>query len=413
MSQLPIVIVGAGIVGASTALALQKDGHQVLLVDRSEPCAGASFGNAGLIVGGSCAPTAMPGIALEGLSMLTKPLSVMSIKPAYFHKILPWLIRFVAESRRTKVAQNAGNLHALTSRAFEGWRRLTHDTELNHLIDREGWLKVYESEQSFSATAASRELMDSHDVAYEILTASDIRDLEPNLAPIFNKGIYQRHNMKLSNPDRLVRGMVKRFLGCGGSYEQFEARSLHLEPNGVTLAGNGVSLSARKVVIATGAWSQPLAKQLGDNVALDTERGYHLMLSIDNNRLLSRPVSNGDSGFVLVPMELGLRLTTQVEFAGLEAPPDYSFVRSLLPMVQRMLAGVDTTEQSAWMGFRPSLPDSLPVLGYSTKSDNVLYAFGHQHLGMTLGPISGLIIADLIAGRNPGVDLFPYRPGRF
>jgi len=413
MSHLPIVIIGAGIVGASTALALQKDGQQVLLVDRSEPCAGASFGNAGLIVGGSCAPTAMPGIAFDGLSMLTKPLSALSIRPAYFHKILPWLMRFVAESRRANVTRNAVHLHALTNRAFAGWRQLIETTELNRLIDRGGWLKVYESAVSFSATKDSRALMDNHGVPYEVLSPAEIHDLEPNLAPKFSKGIYLRDSLKLSNPQRLVRGMVDLFVTRGGTYQKFEVHSLNTDNNRIVLAGDGTSLSARRVVIAAGAWSRRLAHQLGDNVALETERGYHLMLSTDNNRLLNRPVSNGTSNFVLCPMELGLRLTTQIEFAGLKAPPDFRRARSLLPVVRRMLPAIDTTEESAWLGFRPSLPDSLPVLGYSTKSDNVLYAFGHQHLGITLGPISGLIIADLIAGRNPGLDLYPYRPGRF
>jgi D-amino-acid dehydrogenase len=255
--------------------------------------------------------------------------------------------------------------------------------------------------------------MDKNGTPYEILTAADIQDLEPQLAPIFERGIYQSDSMRLTNPDRMVRGMVDLLLSRGGTYKKFEVRSIRLGGNTIELQGPSNTMSADKVVIAAGAWSRPLSQQLGDNIALDTERGYHLMLSTDSSALLSRPVMNGSFSFVLSPMEMGLRLTTQIEFAGLDATPDYRWVRSLMPAARRMLPGIDKAETSVWMGCRPSLPDSLPVLGFASKTNDVLYAFGHQHLGITLGPISGLIIADLVAGRDPGIDLAPYRPDRF
>ncbi|NOX70638.1 MAG: FAD-binding oxidoreductase [Gammaproteobacteria bacterium] len=413
MSDQSIAIIGAGIIGASTALALQQDGHRVTLLDRQEPCAGASFGNAGLIVNGSCAPTAMPGIVRDGLRMLARPLSALSVRPAYFMKILPWLIRFAAESRRSNVLRNARHLHALTNRAIDSWKQLTKSTQLGRLLESGGWIKVYETEQSFAATTNARALMDDNGTPYEILTAADIQDLEPQLAPIFERGIYQSDSLWLSNPDQMVRSMVDLLQSRGGTYRQFDVHSIRVEDDSVRLSNPDGSTSFDKVVVATGAWSKPLCQQLGDKVSLDTERGYHLMLSTDTRNLLTRPVFNGDSSFVLSPMEQGLRLTTQIEFAGLDAAPDYRRVRSLLPTARRMLPGIDAAESSVWMGCRPSLPDSLPVLGFASASQNVLYAFGHQHLGITLGPVTGLIIADLIAGRDPGIDLEPYKASRF
>ena len=255
--------------------------------------------------------------------------------------------------------------------------------------------------------------MDQIGTKYEVLSAAQVHDLEPNLAAIFKFGIYQRDCLRILNPSRLVQGMVDLLLSRGGGYTQFGVERIQLESGTVSLSGPAGILNADKVIIAAGAWSRSLARQLGDDVPLDTERGYHLMLPSSTRALLNGPVMNGESSFVLSPMEDGLRLTSQIEFGGLSADPDYARVRSLLPAAKRMLPGLDAREESVWMGFRPSLPDSLPVLGFSSKSNRVLYAFGHQHLGMTLGAISGFVVADLVAGRKPVVDVSPYSSQRF
>lgn len=413
VSELSIVVVGAGIVGASTALALQRDGHKVTLVDREAPCAGASLGNAGVIVNAFCAPTAMPGIAIDALRMLGQPLGSLSIRPAYLPTILPWLVRFVLESRRSRVTENARNLHALTCRSNLGWRQLTHNTRLAELIHDGGWLTVYESERSFAKSSDERELNDANNVPYEILSAADIQDLEPNLAPIFQHGIFDRDCLWISNPERMVLSMVDMLIAQGGTYKAFDVQSLDMRGPQVVLKNTSASMSAEKIVIAAGAWSKPLARQAGNNLPLDTERGYHLMLPVGDSRLLNRPVLSAEYNCVLAPMESGLRLTGHDELAGVDAAPDYRHIRKLLPVAKKILPGIDATEQSVWMGCRPSLPDSLPVIGYARRSPNILYAFGHQHLGMTLGPATGFIIADLVAGRDPGIDLTPYRPERY
>jgi glycine/D-amino acid oxidase-like deaminating enzyme len=407
------IIIGAGVIGAATALALQEDGHTVSLIDRDAPCSGASFGNAGAIVNGSCAPTAMPGVMFDAVRMMLRTDSPVSIRPAYMHRILPWLLRFVLQSRTSNVDRNARHLYALTRYAGASWRRLTGRTELSSLIRETGWLKVYESEETFAATAYARALLDKMGSRYDVLNAAEILELEPELAPIYKRGIYQRGSMSIINPGRLVSAMVELFTRRGGVYQQFAVDRIITRENGIQLEGQSGQLVADKVVVAAGAWSRTLAMQLGDNIPLETERGYHLMLPESTRVLLKRPVVNEESSFVLSPMETGLRMTAQVEFAGLDIAADYSRIRSLLPRAKRMLPKMDIQEESVWMGFRPSLPDSLPVLGYSSKSREVLYAFGHQHLGMTLGAISGEIIADLFANRTPRVDISPYRPDRF
>jgi D-amino-acid dehydrogenase len=408
-----IIIIGAGAIGAATALALQKDGRKVSLIDRDEPCAGASFGNAGATVNGSCAPTAMPGALFDGIRMVAQTESPFSIHPAYLHKLGPWMFRFVLQSRSSAVTKNAYSLHALSQHAVASWQQLIKLSELWSLFRSTGWLKVYESSKTFARAAKSRELMDQLGVPYELLNAAQIRDLEPALSPIFKHRFYQQDSLSISNPKQLLTGMVKQLVDFGGVYIQFTVAQIAVRDNSVDLVGLGEKLSTDKVVIGSGAWSRSLASQLGDNIPLDTERGYHLMLGQPSQWLLSRPVVNDEDSFVLSPMQTGLRMTAQVEFAGINIAPNYTKVRRLLPLAKRMLPKLDTREQSVWMGFRPSLPDSLPALGFSSQSNNVLYAFGHQHLGMTLATISGQIIADLVAGREPPIAVSPYRPNRF
>lgn len=408
-----IVIIGAGVIGAASALSLQADGHQVTLLDREAPCAGASFGNAGAIVNGSCVPTAMPGIIFDVMRMAVQPLSPLTIRAEYFHKILPWLLRFMWQSRLSAASKNAIHLRALTEHAVDSWHQLIDDTALAAFVEEAGWLKVYEKEASFAATAKARKLMNETGTSYEVLGRSEISDLEPNLAPIFNFAFYQKDCLRIVNPNKLVNGMVDLLISRGGKFKKFEVKSIEHENNAVNLSGPLGTITADKVIVAAGAWSRSLAQQLGDNVPLDTERGYHLMLPESTRDLLNAAVVNGESSFVLSPMDTGIRLSSQIEFGGLQAAPNYSRVRSLLPLAKRMLPMLDTREESTWMGFRPSLPDSLPVLGFSTNSKNVLYAFGHQHLGMTMGAVTGKLVADLIAGRDPRTDMTPFRPNRF
>lgn len=395
------------------ALSLVRDGHRVLLLDREGPAAGASFGNAGAIVNGSCLPTAMPGVWKEALRSIGNPLSPLSIRPAYLPRALPWLIRFLGDSRPSRVHCIAGDLYALTRRAVASWRSLTDGTDLAGFFHEGGWLKVYESERTFANTAASRELMDAVGSPYEVLSAGDIRDLEPNLAPVFEYGIFQRDSLRCADPRGLVEAMVEHAVAAGAVFCKTEVTGLSVDGERVRVQGPAKPVHADKVVITTGAWSAKLASQVGNRVPLDTERGYHMMLPKGSERLLSRPVMNGDRFFVLSPMADGIRMTSQVEIAGLDAPPSYARIRKLLPEAGRMLPELDAREMSVWMGCRPSLPDSLPVIGASKASPNVLLAFGHQHLGLTLAAATALVISSLVAGRDPGLDLSPYRPGRY
>jgi len=413
-----VVVIGAGVIGVCTALALQqkalhKKAQQILLVDRYKPAAGASFGNAGAIVNGSCVPTSMPGILNDVLKMIFKPHNPLSIRPSYLPKLLPWLIRFMNESRISLAHQNAENLFALSKHSVSAWRELTNETPLEDLLGKGGWLKVYESKNTFNSTLRARELMTQIGTQYEILDRDDIRDLEPNLALIFNYGFFQKDCLNILDPGRLVDGLVEQFLQLGGKFEKFSVEEIQVTPTHHSLKGQGAELLADKVVLATGAASKKLARQMGDSIPLDTERGYHMMFPVATKSLLNRPVVNGESSFVLSPLEAGIRMTSQIEFAGVEGMADYSHIRRLMPEVKRMLPDIELKEESVWMGCRPSLPDSLPVIDFSKRSHKLIYAFGHHHLGMTLGAVTGLLIADLLNTGSSSIDIKPYRANRF
>lgn len=275
-----------------------------------------------------------------------------------------------------------------------------------------GWLRVYETDAGFEATAAERDLMARRDLPFDVLNADELRQLEPSLAPIFKYGFFMPGCSFVTNPGRAVERLAEDFVERGGRLviAQVAGFGLAGRPYRV-LAESGEAIDTDVIVLTAGAWSRGLARQLGASVPLDTERGYHLMLP-PLEPGLGRPAIHGELSFSLSSMDEGTRLTSRVEFAGLEAPPDFRQVRGLLGAAKRMLPALEIEEKSNWLGFRPSMPDSLPVIGPVAGRTDVYLGFGHGHYGMTQGPVTGRILADVIAGRDPGIDLAPYRADR-
>jgi D-amino-acid dehydrogenase len=407
-----VIVVGAGIVGICCARFLQRDGHQVTVIDPREPGDGASFGNAGIIANCDVAPIAMPGILRKVPRMLFDPHGPLRLRWRYLPWIMPWLWQLVRATGPARVEEIAAALAPLLARAEAAHRDLLREAGAGELLRHRGWLKVFETEEGLAETAAERDLMQKHGVRFDILGEGEIRQLEPGLAPIFRRALFFPDCGSVANPKRLVLSLAQAFAADGGSI-------LHDSVTGFDLAeGRRAALTetgrhpAEAIVLAAGAWSRPLAAALGARVPLDTERGYHLMFDAGEAQL-SRPTLWGEHYINLVPMEHGLRMTSGVEFGGLALPPDYRWVERLGGLARRMLPGLAAEPRSRWLGFRPSLPDSLPVLGRSPRHRDVYFAFGHQHLGVTLGAVTGHVVADLLAGRDPGIDLAPYRAERW
>jgi D-amino-acid dehydrogenase len=419
-SNLPrersIAVIGAGIVGAAVALALAADGHKVTIIDHSSAGAGTSFGNAGGIVTGAVTPIATPSVVRAMPSYLFNDHSAAVLRPAHFISALPWLARFVAASRPARVAMIAASLAPLVSRAMVAHRALAGLSKASELIRPLGWLKVYGTDAGFARSALERELMTRHKVNFSVLKAGEVADLEPGLnRNLIGHGVFQPDSGFVNFPMALAQAYFERALQDGATFMQ--ARVRHIGPaegGGISLTTDSNSSHFDAVVVAAGAWSKQFAKQIGDDVCLDTERGYHISLGPCDDQLLRRPVLFPQHQFVLSPMHDGICLFSGDELAGLEAAPDFRRIRALIPVARKMLPGIEANSiHREWMGFRPSTPDSLPVIGRSPRCRDVFYAFGHGHLGLTLSAITAQLVAGVIGDRPNPFDITPYRIGRF
>ena len=408
-----MVVIGAGIVGVCAALYLQRDGNRVTIIDPRQPGEGASMGNANVIAVESCVPVATPGILRRVPKMMLDPLSPLVVRWSYLPWLAPWLWQFAMASRPAQVENISIALASLLGQVMADYRPLIEGAGVADMFHPTGMLAVFESEARFAGYQLDLDLQQRRGVKAEVLSADQVRQMEPALAPIFRHGVFYPDNWQTTNSFRLVQALAADLVRRGGAIVKSEARGFGFGPGGVhmVVTADG-AVPCDGVVVAAGAWSKALAGALGESVMLDTERGYHVMLP---NPGVSprRPIYAADGGFVTTPLEDGLRFAGTVELGGLAAAPNYARADVLLRQGRRMLPGLVETGRSDWMGFRPSLPDSVPVIGRARRWGDAYLAFGHGHLGLTLAATTGRIVADLAAGRDPGLDLRPFRPDRF
>ncbi len=409
-----IAVIGAGIVGMSCALFLQRDGHRVTVIDPVDPGSDAqtSFGNAGAISMSSVMPTALPGIWRKLPGMLADQTGPLAIRWRYLPALAPFLLSFLRHTSRGRVRENGRAIAALIRGVFDAYDTLVAETGTQDLIIRRGSLKVYKTGQSFAAAAFERELLKENGFEFVILNSDELRQLEPALAPIFEHAMYMPQSGGATNPGQLVRRFADTFTAKDGVIRRAPATGFKFADGAVcavTTRTGDVATDA--AVLAAGSWSRGLARQLGAPVQLEAERGYHVMLA-KPPVALQRFTMFADAQFALGVHDDGLRVTTGVEYASVDAPPDYRRIRALLPQVAESVRDLDISEQSIWMGRRPTLPNSVPMIARSPRHANAYFAFGHSHLGLTMGPVTGRIVADLVAGRDPGIDMTPYRINR-
>jgi D-amino-acid dehydrogenase len=412
-----IGVIGAGVVGVCTALMLQRRGFKVTIIDPNPPGEGASFGNAGCFSASSIVPMSMPGMMTSVPKWLLDPMGPLSIRFSYLPTIMPWLIRFVLAGRPNKVKEQARALRGLLKTTVPLITSLAEEAGAGHLIRHEGHLSVYRTESDFAKDRGGWELRRLNGVKTRVLDAAALRDFDPNLSHAFTKGVLIEENGHTINPQALVTHLFQRVIANGGEF--VSARAIGFEIEGQVLKSirttDGV-LAFGAAVVAAGAYSKSLAASLGDNIPLDTERGYHIV--IKDPKITPRiPIADASRKLIATPMEMGLRIAGTVEFAGLVAQPNWKRAHALYAHARDLLPGLAPATSddcySKWMGFRPSVPDSLPVIGRAHRTPDVIYAFGHGHLGMTGAPMTATLVSELFAGDKTTIDITPFAPTRF
>jgi len=408
-----ITIIGAGIVGVATASYLRRDGHDVTIVDMRPPGEYCSFGNAGILSPGSCVPLATPGIHWKVPGYLADPVGPLMIRWGYLPKAAPWLLRFLAASRAERVEEIADALRPLIRQTFDAYAPLVKDAGISDLIRQTGYVVAYEKRASYAGDGISWKLRRDRGVIVEELDEAALKKHVPQLSGHYEVGLYLPEQGFVANPERLTKGLAAQFQRDGGVVLQREVRDIDVGPEGPrALITNEGRLPVETLVICAGSHSNEFTSRLGDRVPLEAERGYHVTYS-DPRFTLPMPVFMPEHKFFVTPMEMGLRIAGQTEFAGIHAEPNYARADILAKHMQHVFPGISEADATKWMGRRPSMPDSLPVIGRSTRFANAWYAFGHGHIGLCSGAPTGRVVADLIAGRKPSVDVTPYSPGRF
>ncbi|MCX7644071.1 MAG: FAD-binding oxidoreductase [Rhodobacteraceae bacterium] len=405
-----IAVVGAGIIGLASALRLAAEGHDVTLIDPAPPGSGASSGNAGTIAGHAVQPVGTPAVLRSLPALLFDRDSPLAIRRAALPALAPWLLRFLRQSLPGAARRNARAIAALLADAGPLWRELAAAAGASDLLRDRGCLYLYDTAEALSAAGADLALRRALGVRVEMLGPAEAAAFEPALPPVAGAAFFP-DALFLTDPGAMMARLADAARTAGVRLRAARVERLARRAGGVALSGPGLELRARRAVIAAGAHSRRLAAQAGDRVPLDTERGYHAEWDMAAPPL-SRPVCPVARGFYLCPMAGRLRAAGTVELGGLSAPPSPHRIARLVAGARTLFPGLGPPDRT-WMGFRPSMPDSLPVIGASRGGAEVILAFGHGHIGLTLAPATARIVADLVAGRAPPAAAGPCTPSRF
>ncbi|MBC8300417.1 MAG: FAD-binding oxidoreductase [Pelagibacterales bacterium] len=411
MKNIHIGIIGAGIQGVCSALFLQKKGYEVTLFDREEPVSSAaSFGNAGHFSPYASIPLNRPDFLFDVPSMLLSSTGPLALKWNYVPKMIPWFLKFLKNCSTKNMMHTAKYMHQILDLALPAYDELFEEIDLSGLVENKGIMYIW-NDQNLKSRELEINIRNEIGAEQQLLNKKEIHDLEPNIKKVYHAGVFYKKARHARNPRKIWLKLFENFIKKGGKFLKLNIQDLNFDEDKPVIRSETQRFIFDKLVISCGAFSKKLTDKLHENIPLDTERGYHIHFK-DCDHLISRPVVFQNRGFGMTPMEQGLRVVGTVEFGGLKNQISKSRIKNLVNNANFLLDGLPEHEDE-WLGFRPTLPDYLPVIGPSKNYKNVFYSFGHHHLGWTLGAISGKIISKMVSNENTNLELDPYSSLRF
>jgi D-amino-acid dehydrogenase len=413
MARTDAIVLGAGIVGVSVALHLVKRGLAVALIDRSEPGGGTSYGNTGIIEGNTLFPAAFPASLKSVIRIALKRAPEANYHLGFLARVTPWLLAFRRNSAPEHLIATMRAMRPLFCRALAEHEALVAEAGAGRYLRHTGWLKLYRSDRGFAGTARERALATELGLPVRVMDVDAARALEPALAPVFRHAVFWEEAASVSNPLAVTRAYAARFAALGGVTVTGDARSLHRLGARWRVETAQGPIDADSAVVALGPWAPDLLGPLGIDLPLAVKRGYHGHFGPRGNASLARPVLDADNGYCIAPMDQGIRITTGAEFAARDAAPTPVQLDRVLPAARGLFPLGDAVEEKAWMGARPCFADSRPVIGRAPGRPGLWLAYGHGHSGLTLGPVTGRLIAEMMTGATPFCDPTPYAAERF
>ncbi len=408
-----VAVIGAGIVGVSTALWLQRDGHDVMLIDRLGPGEGTSFGNGGILASCSIVPVTVPGLLFKAPAMLLDSESPLFMRWRYLPRLMPWLLRYLSHARPSETTRIAAALAPIVGDSLNDHQALVRGTAAEKRLAPSDYLFVYSDRKAFEGDRFGWQLRRAHGFTWDEFGKDEFRDYDPLFGNGCDFAVRLSEHGLVNDPGQYVKDIADEVVKNGGRVIKADVTDIARENGRVTgIVAGGEPLDCDTAVVTSGVWSGPLAAKLGVRVPLESERGYHVEL-LEPNKMPRSPVMVASGKFVVTPLEGRIRLAGIVEFGGLDAPPSKKPIENLIKNARRAMPGLSWKETRDWLGHRPAPSDSIPVIGEAPAVANAFMGFGHHHIGLTGGPKTGRILADLINRRKPNIDLAPYRPDRF
>jgi D-amino-acid dehydrogenase len=406
-----VVVLGAGIVGVSTAYAARQRGLSVVLVDRREPGSETSYGNAGIISSGSITPLNNPSLWNALPKYLTNRHAALRLDPAWAIRNVDWIVRFLANAAPSRLRPRATALHGLIGASLKLHREWIVTADAGQRIRETGWLKAWRSD-AVAAAKQEQAFLADYGIESQLLDRQAISALEPNILPVYKVGLLHTQTASVDSPGAVVKAYAKMFAGAGGEIRQSDIKAIMPDGEGWRVVLADGEMSARHVVVALGPWSPDLLRPLGYRVPMAFERGYHREFQPNPARSLRRPIHDAEGSFLMTPMEQGIRVTSGVELTDRDAPSSFAQLDQVVPLAHGVVEFGDAVGEP-WRGARPTLPDSLPVIGPAPRHSGLWLAFGNQHIGFTTGPATGAAIAAMIGGAAPPFDVSAFAPSRY